>query len=370
MKKVIFGAFGVLVSCISLAQADVADNDVSLDQMIGQMIMIGIDDMTTAEGTERILYSIAMGHVGGVVLYEKNISKSEPFNTLRGLISGMQINAKIPLFVSIDEEGGRVSRLKTKYGFPSTVTHQYLGNVNDADSTYLYSATTADLLDSLGINLNYAPDIDVNLNTENPVIGSLGRSFSEDYNEVAFHGMHYIRGHRDHRVGTVLKHFPGHGSSQNDSHFEITDVSRHWNFDEIRPYKMLIDSGYVDAIMTAHIINEHLDNRKVPATLSNKIIDGLLREYLGYDGVVFSDDMQMHAISKHFGFEKSIVEAINAGVDVVMFANNVSGNAYKSAEDIFDLIRRNVMSGHISEENIRESYDRIMLLKKKLGLTD
>lgn len=345
-----------------------AEDSIGLDEMIGQMVMVGIDDLKSLEGTESLLYAISQGHVGGVVLYEKNISKTAPFTTLKTLITGLQINTKIPLFISIDEEGGKVSRLKSKYGFPKTVTHAYLGKMDQADTTYFYSAQTADLLDSVGINLNYAPDIDVNLNPDNPVIGSLGRSFSKDHKKVVFHANHFIRGHRDHNVGTVLKHFPGHGSSHNDSHFEIADVTKHWNFDEMRPYKTLIDSGMVNGIMTAHIINGHLDNRKIPATLSEKIIKGLLREYLGYEGVVFSDDMQMHAISKHFGFEQSVVNAINAGVDVIMFANNVTGNDYKDPEQIFEMIKRNVIDGNISAERIRASYDRILKLKKNLSL--
>jgi beta-N-acetylhexosaminidase len=240
--------------------------------------------------------------------------------------------------------------------------------MNNTDSTYYYAELTANTLSKLGININYAPDIDVNINPASPAIGKLGRSYSSDPAIVASNAAAVVKAHRAYNVGTVLKHFPGHGSSSTDTHKDLTDVTNTWRFTELLPYKTLLDSGLVDAVMTAHIINEHLDSSKTPATLSKTIMTDILRGFLGFNGVVFSDDMQMHAISKQYGTAQAIKMTINAGVDVIMFAHNVPQADKKPAEDIHSMVVQMVLNGDISEERINESYNRIMTFKRKLGL--
>ena len=339
----------------------------SLDIMIGQMIMTGIGDFSYMSEDESILYEIARGYVGGVIFFEKNINPSGPARQLKRTIDSLQAVAQIPLFVSIDEEGGKVTRLKSKYGFPKTVTAAYLGKVDDIDSTDFYATKTATNLAQLGFILNYAPDVDVAVNPNNPVIAKVGRSYSADERLVAKHAGQVVKSHRDQNVLTVLKHFPGHGSSHSDTHLGIADVTDYWQFRELMPYKTLLDSNLVDGIMTAHIVNGHLDETKLPATLSPSIISNILRGVLNYNGVVFSDDMQMHAISKHYGFEQSIKLAIEAGVDVIMFANNVPGNQKRNASEIHTAIKELVIQGIISSERIKISFDRILQLKSKLN---
>lgn len=341
-------------------------DSISLEVMVGQMIITGIGDFSAISKNEKILDEIAKGYVGGVVLFEKNVNKKSPKKQLIRTIESLQDKSAIPLFVSIDEEGGRVNRLKPKYGFPKTVRAQYLGTINDLDSTGFYAEQTAEVLSELGFNMNFAPDVDVNVNPENPVIGNMGRSYSSNEKIVGKHASAVVKAHRKNNVMTVLKHFPGHGSSHADTHLGIADVTDHWQFKELMPYKYLIDSGMVDAIMTAHIINGHLDENKLPATLSPSIINNILRKILGYNGVVFSDDMQMHAISKHYGFEQGIKMAIIAGVDMLMFANMVEENERKSATQVHNIIMELVNSGEISSARIKESYDRIMTLKGKI----
>ncbi|WP_258102955.1 glycoside hydrolase family 3 protein [Marinoscillum sp. MHG1-6] len=363
MKRLFAGC--LLSLSVLFVQAQTGD---SLDIMIGQMIMIGIGDFNIPDRTEPIYYALEQGYAGGIILFEKNISNSNPRQNLKTIIADAQDKSPIPLFVSVDEEGGRVTRLKTKYGFPKTVTAQYLGRVDNLDSTQYYVRQTASTLKALGFNLNYAPSVDVNINPQNPIIGRIGRSYSSDYLGVVKHAGEVVKIHKEYGVATALKHFPGHGSSKSDTHLGVADVTDTWNIEEIYPYKMLIDSGNVTMIMTAHIVNGIIDEQKLPGTLSYKVVTELLRNILGYNGVVISDDMQMGAIRKEFGIGKALELSINAGVDIVMFANNVPGSEMVSAGEIHKIIKAKVTNNQISVSRIQESYQRIMNLKRDLGL--
>ena len=342
----------------------------SIDLMIGQMIMIGVGDFNLVEGNEAIFYEVERGMVGGVVLYEKNILFESPKPELALLVETLQKNAEIPLFVSIDEEGGKVSRMKTRYGFPKNVSAQYLGDLDNLDSTRFYANQTASLLKSFGINMNYAPVVDVNLNPKNPVIGRIERSFSKDYHEVIKHANVVIEEHNRNAVVPVLKHFPGHGSSQNDTHLGLTDVTETWQLEEVYPYSALIDSGKVRVVMTAHIVNKSLDETKNPATLSKRVVTGLLRDFLHFDGVIISDDMQMGDISREYGLREAVKGSLLAGVDLLMFANNVNEAERVNASTIHAIIKDLVFEKIISRERIKASYDRIMKLKTEAGLLE
>lgn len=341
------------------------EDTVSLEAKIGQMVMIGINDRTSIVASDPLYKEIAAGLVGGVVLYEKNIARTASSDRLKKLVRDMQKAAPVPLFVSIDEEGGRVHRMKAKYGFIDIPSAAELGRKDNIDSTYSYTKQLADVMAAHGINLNYAPDIDLGTNPSNPVIAKLDRSFSANHEVVSRHALASVRAHHDAGVKTVIKHFPGHGSSTTDSHKGITDVTNLWNVVEIFPFHDLIQSGQVDGIMTAHIINCRLDSMCLPATLSYTIINGILRNILNYQGVVFSDDMQMYAISKNYGLENAVKLSVNAGVDVIMFANNVNLNDQISATKVHQLILDLVRKGEISEARIDQAYKRIIALKNK-----
>ncbi|MEP1096180.1 MAG: glycoside hydrolase family 3 N-terminal domain-containing protein [Cyclobacteriaceae bacterium] len=367
MKKFLF------LTTLSLAITSKGQSELtydSLDTMIGQMIMIGIGDFSEPNSNESIFREIKEGKVGGVVLYEKNLSKENTKATLAQLTGKLQKNAEIPLFIGIDEEGGRVTRLKEKYGFPKNVSAQELGEMDNLDTTRFYANQITTLLDSFGINMNYAPVVDVNTNPENPVIGKLKRSYSSDYVEVIKQAKDVIGAHNNNNVIPVLKHFPGHGSSKNDTHLGLADVTETWQFEELYPYKALIDSGGVTAIMTAHIVNKSLDQTKIPATLSKRVVTGMLREFLGFQGVVVSDDMQMGAIKNEYGIKEAVRMSIDAGVDILMFANNVKDYDMVTSSDVHSLIKEMVEEGVISRERVFESYSRIMNLKKEFRLLD
>ena len=343
----------------------VKEEEFDLDFKIGQMILVGLNDRKTLPANDPIRKEIAEGKTGGIILFEKNISSENSKETLKKLITDLQSEARFPLFMSIDEEGGKVHRLREKYGFIKMPSAAYLGGMRNTDSTFYYTKNLAELMADLGINVNFAPDVDVATNADNPVIVKLARSYSENPKTVAAHAIASLKAHHIYGVKTALKHFPGHGSSTTDSHLGITDVTKLWKETELVPYKEIIRSGECDAIMTAHIVNCKLDTSCLPATLSPAIVNGLLRKELGFKGVVFSDDMQMFAISKNYGLENAIKKSILAGVDVVVFGNNVTLNDRITATEIHAIIKKLVLSGEIPESRIDESFERIMALKGK-----
>ncbi|QOI96679.1 MAG: glycoside hydrolase family 3 protein [Flammeovirgaceae bacterium] len=335
----------------------------SLDIKIGQMILTGFPK---AEVDPQLLESVRQGKVGSVIIFEKNIPVKNSYLNLKKITWTYQQAAPIPLFIAIDQEGGRVNRLKEKYGFPRSVSAATLGK-SKLDSVKFYSEITAATLAGLGINMNFAPVVDLASNPDNPIIAKVERAFSKNADSVALYAEAFISEHRKLGVFTALKHFPGHGSSKTDTHLDMTDITNTWMEQELTPYIKLIQNGMVDAVMTAHIVNGRLDQDKLPATLSPKIINGLLRRGLRYDGVVFSDDMQMHAISKHYTFEESIKLAILAGVDILCFTNNIHGSREHTVDKVHAIIRNFVLDGTIPVSRIDESFRRIVTLKRKLG---
>ncbi|MFW6055664.1 MAG: glycoside hydrolase family 3 N-terminal domain-containing protein, partial [Thermodesulfobacteriota bacterium] len=231
-----------------------------LEHMIGEMLMVGFRGLEVDKESP-IIKDIAQGRVGGVVLFDYDVAQNSfqrniaTPEQLRSLTADLQAASQDTLLIAVDQEGGRVSRLKEKYGFPPLPSQAWLGEQDDPELTRRYAQQTAVGLAEMGINLNLAPVADVNVNPDNPVIGGLGRSFSADAESVAKHCQEVIRAHREHNVLTALKHFPGHGSSTRDSHLGFTDVIDSWTEKELIPYKKLLDSPGVDLVMTAHVFN-------------------------------------------------------------------------------------------------------------------
>ncbi len=339
-----------------------------LDIKIGQMILIGLPK---AELDQKVLEEVKNGKVGALIFFEKNIpNKPNAFASVKNMTWTYQKAASIPLFICIDQEGGKVNRLKEKYGFTRSITAAALGKSKSLDSVRFYAEATAATLAGLGFNVNFAPVVDLVINKDNPIIAKPERAYSANADTVAMMAKEVVKMHRKYGVITSLKHFPGHGSSKDDTHLGVADVTNTWSEDELKPYKLLIDSGYVDAVMTSHIVNKNLDAKGYPGTLSKDILDGILRKRLGFNGVVFSDDMQMHAISKNYGLEETIRLAINAGVDVMCFSNNIAGSDERTVDKVHAIIKKLVSTGEIKPERIDESFQRIIQLKSRMGNKD
>ena len=356
-------AGGFLAVCLATGPLASQDLD-SLGIKIGQMILIGFP------GTQvdpLVLNEVRAGKTGAIILFEKNIPKSTAaFAPLKKIIWTYQQAAPLPLFVAIDQEGGKVNRLKEKYGFTRSITAQEMGRAQTLDSVRFYAEATAATLAGLGINVNFAPVVDLGVNPENTVIYKVGRAFSANPDSVALLAGEFVKPHRRFGVITVLKHFPGHGSSLADTHFGVADVTSTWTPAELVPYEKMIGSGMTDAIMSAHIVNMNLDPRGYPGTLSSRIIDSLLRKNLRYDGVVFSDDMQMQAIARQYGLEEAIRLSINAGVDILCFSNNIAGSEERTVDKVHEIIRSLVQKGQVSMSRVDEAYRRIRRLKSRL----
>jgi beta-N-acetylhexosaminidase len=368
----------VLVACLvlagffglSLLSSQTSDRpDQELDRKIGQMLMVGFRGLQVDRDSP-IVRDIRERHIGGVILFDYDVPAGQPVRNiqspqqLRRLTGDLQRAAPSPLLIAIDQEGGRVNRLKERFGFPPTISAAQQGRRSPEISREAAERTARSLAE-MGINLNFAPVVDLNTNPENPVIGKLERSFSPDPSRVAAHAREWVAAHRRWGVLATLKHFPGHGSSKADSHLGFVDVTETWTPAELQPYSTLIKEGLCDVVMTAHIFNSRLDP-ELPATLSRPVITGILRQQLRFKGLVVSDDMQMKAITDHYGLEAAIEKALNAGVDLLIFANN-SVFEPDIAERAVQTIKKLLHEQKITRSRIEEANRRIFAMKERLG---
>ena len=359
-----------IAACQNQSTKQNAPAETSLQTMIGQMIMVGTRGMTMEEVSPAFQQQIKDGKIGGIVLFDYDVVKKKAHRNIqspdqvKNLITGLQAIAPTPLLMAVDQEGGRVNRLKTKYGFPASVSAQYLGDLDDIDSTRYYANRTTTTLKELGFNVNFAPAVDVNYNPASPAIGKIERSFSANPNQVIKHARILIEAQASKGILSTLKHFPGHGSAQADSHYGVTDITNYWQESELIPFEKLGKLDQPVAIMTAHVVNKNLDG-EYPATLSKKIITGILRKQLDFQGIVFSDDMQMQAVNNTFGFESILEKSINAGVDILVFGNNLEYDEMIPTKAI-EVISKLVANGTISKDRIQQSYERIKKAKNAL----
>ncbi|MDZ7755624.1 glycoside hydrolase family 3 protein [Rhodohalobacter sp.] len=356
--------------CNSSCSQPVTEQNPSLEEKIGQMLMIGFRGFTV-DDSDHIVRDLTEYHLGGVILFDYDVPTSTAERNIRSFEQVQNLNSQLQkisakeLLIAVDQEGGRVARLKPTRGFQPHVSAEYLGEIDNADSTRYYASSMSAQLEELGFNINFAPVVDLNTNPENPVIGAIERSFSENPELVTKHASIFLDEFEKHGITGVLKHFPGHGSAWNDSHVGMADVTDTWQESELKPYENLIKSGRDFAIMTAHVFNENLDTEH-PATLSKAVQTDLLRDELEFKGVLFSDDMQMEAIRSFYGLETSIKQAINAGVDILVFGNN---SVYDPdiVPKAVQIILNQIKSGEIEEDRIHESYERVQALKERLS---
>ena len=364
---VVLSLIGCLINLYYKSQSP----DYELKQKIGQMLIIGFRG-TEINRTSYISKAMNILNLGGIILFDRdNPSKEFPRNITdyeqtKKLISDLNKYSPSPLFISVDAEGGYINRLKEKYGFTNIPSAEQMGK-GTVEETKNQANILGQQLKDLGFNMNFAPVVDVNINPENPVIGYLERSFSANPEKVYEHASSFIDGLHQNNIITAIKHFPGHGSSTKDSHLGIVDVTNTYQQEELIPYQKLIENGYSDMVMTAHIMNTNIDPT-YPATLSPLFIKNILKNQLNFNGVIVSDDMQMGAIVNNYGYDEAIVKAINAGCDMLIISNNGTTYDEKAPYDAVDIILKAVKKGEISEQQINDSYNRIQTLKEKYGI--
>lgn len=352
--------------------ADTLPDD-TLRKYAAQMLIVGFKGDSIGPDSDAARYVRDL-KVGGIILFDIDLTGSAKIGSrnitskdrLARLTADLRRYAGRDLLIAVDQEGGRVCRLKERYGFLPTVSAEYLGRINCRDTTLKYAGRIAKEMKEVGLNVNLAPLLDVNVNKDCPVIGRLHRSFSADVSTVADNAGWTIDAHHENGILCAVKHFPGHGSADSDSHFGLTDVTGTWKKEELEPFRRLIDAGKVDMVMTAHILNRRLD-KELPATLSKKMIQGLLRKTLEFDGVVVTDDMYMQGIIDNYSVKEAVVLAINAGADMLVMGNNIS-TGYEPERPflIVDMIVEAVKDGEIDQRRLIESHRRIERLLAKL----
>lgn len=354
-----------LAGCRTAAAPDPARVSPLLPRL-GDLLLVGFHG-TTAEPGPEVERLLCESRLGGVLLFGRNIVDAAQLARLtRSLAERARACAGRVPFVATDAEGGRVMRLGVSAGYTPILSHQQLGEANDLAVTELEARRIGARLHDAGIAWDLAPVVDVGYNPANPVIVNSGRSFGADPARVVAHARAYLAGMRAAGVLTTLKHFPGHGSSFTDSHLgfvDVTDTARPAL--ELAPYRALIAEGIVDSVMTAHVFNRRLD-RRYPATLSRATITGLLRGQLGWTGVVVSDDLRMSAIERHYGLDEAVVLALNAGVDILLIADDRLPDGTSAATVALAAIRHALETGRLAPHTLEAALARIATLRTRL----
>ena len=344
--------------------------EVGVRTMAGQMLMVGFRGLEAPPGSV-IGKQIQTLGLGGVIVFDRDVTLGSRERNIRSqdqvrqLTSALQAHAAIPLFIAVDQEGGAVRRLREEHGFSFLPAAQTMG-AGRAEDTFAWGMRCGWELAGVGINTNFAPVVDVAVNPEGPVIAALGRSFSADPERVACHGAAFARGLASAGVLPCLKHFPGHGSARVDSHRGVTDISASWSPVELIPYQRILPQLPEAGVMVGHLLLGSMDAH-YPATLSPAVISGLLRGRLGFSGLVFSDDLQMRAITDAFGLEEAAVLAVAAGVDVLVVGNNLDYDPWV-AERLVSALERAVAEGRLTRDRLQASWERILKAKQQLGL--
>lgn len=350
---------------------------ITLRNKIGQMLIMGFNGCEINEHSP-VTQWLSRDGLGGVILFDKDVStglygknlknQSQIKQLVRQLNRYATANSlngnEISLFIAVDYEGGAVDRLTKIEGCMSTLTAAELAHLsNDALNEELSQMATT--IQDLGFNLNFAPVVDLDLNNQQGIIGKLKRSFSDDPEMVARIAAQFVDVFARHGIACCYKHFPGHGSATGDTHEGFVDVTDTFDTNELVPYhRLLKNSSKPIMVMTAHVINRHLDSTGLPATLSHEILTGLLRETVGYDGVIISDDLQMQAISNHYSLEDSLCLTINAGADMVIFGNQLGAI---TAPEVIDCIEQLVLQKRIDSQRIDDAFRRIVRLKQQIN---
>ena len=352
------------VACSDVrSPADINSGDVSLERKIGQMIMIGFRGVDIANATLISEKQVARGEIGGVLILPYNIENRKQL--LKSIKDIKSIKRTYPLLVAIDQEGGKICRLNDANGFTSFPSSKEVARSRTPRQAFKLYLKMAGIIKETGVNLNLAPVVDLDVNPDSPAIGRIERSFSADPNIVLTYAEQFIPAHRETGVLTSIKHYPGHGSAGNDTHLGLTDITGSWRKIELIPYMELIKKGLVDTVMTAHVVNTDVDD-KYPASLSEKHVEENLRDRLGFDGVIITDDLQMGAVSNIYPLEDIVIKAINSGSDILLFANYFNPDP-EIPRKVRKIVIQAIKEGKIKRERVEESFQRIMRLKKRLS---
>ncbi|WP_040676973.1 beta-N-acetylhexosaminidase [Paenibacillus sanguinis] len=335
-------------------------NKLSTEEKIGQMVLLGLEGTTPDETVRSFIQD---DHVGGFIFYKDNIRDVKQAQGLFNDLKQMnRENAQVPLLLSVDEEGGKVSRMPQE--IDSLPTARKIGDAHSEELARQIGGMLGRELADFGLNMNFAPVLDVNSNPDNPVIGN--RAFGTKPDIVSQMGIAVMKGIREQGVIPVVKHFPGHGDTSVDSHLGLPvvehDLTRLRDL-ELIPFTRAVDEG-ADVVMIAHLLLPRLDSEH-PASFSQVIIHDLLRQELGFAGVVISDDMTMGAITEHYDIGEAAVQFIQAGGNIVLV-----GHDYDKGKQVLQAIRTAVEEGEIPPDMLNQRVYSILELKRRYELDD
>ncbi|SMQ66997.1 beta-N-acetylhexosaminidase [Devosia lucknowensis] len=356
----------ILLASAALIAAVPAAHAQSLEQMAGQMIVVGFEGNSPDDsGVESVREDLAAGRLGGVMYLKKNVAS---LSTVREM--NVQFRAAAPdllPFITLDQEGGAVERLTKDVGFKEIPNAATVAQRNSPEKAKAIYAAMAEGIAAEGFSVNFGPVADLNTNPDNQIIARFGRSYSADPAVVTAYDAAFIEAHRAAGLATALKHFPGHGSSTADSHEGFVDITASWDAAELEPYRALIADGLADMVMVGHLYHaDYADgDGETPSSLSPRWIDGVLREDLGFDGVVISDDLEMGAIRDHFTLEQTVTRAVRAGMDILLFSNTADYRPGLS-DEILAILLAEAEADPEFAARIEESYGRIVALKARL----
>ena len=345
-----------------------------LKQFFGSLFILGFTG-DALDPNSPIVRDLEKRGLGGVILFDRCLhSPEQPGNItspdqLKKLTESLRECAGPELFICVDQEGGLVQRLNSRNGFDPTVSAAQMGSPQAGPELVREQAEqTAQTLRSAGINVNFAPVVDLNINEQNPVIGALDRSFSADPEIVTARAVTWMRAHDKCNIISCLKHFPGHGSSSHDSHLGFVDISSCWQQRELEPYRSILERHPVGMVMAGHLFHGDLDP-DYPATLSFPIITTLLRDTLGFDGLVVTDDMQMKAITDRHDLPEAICRSFAAGVDLVVVGNNLAHDP-GILDRAYVAVQHGLKNGLISEQRLHSALQRVSSAKKRMRLNN
>lgn len=334
-------------------------SNMTLQEKIGQLLIVGFEGSTMNENIEKYIKDYKLG---GFIFFSRNIKSIDGSIKLVNDIKTQNQDNDFPLFIAIDEEGGRVSRFPNE--LKGLLSAKTIGDIDKEEVAIEYGKLMGERLEKLGFNLNFAPVLDINSDANNPVIGD--RAFADDSRTVTRNAIATLEGLKDQGIIAGVKHFPGHGDTQVDSHKDLPIINKDIKSLqelELVPFKRAIEED-VDMIMIGHILNKDMDE-SYPATMSRSIIGGLLRDELLFEGVVISDDMTMGAILKNYSLEDASIKFLNSGGDLLLICHGQD-----KPELVFKAIEDAVNSKVISEEEIDEKIYRILSLKEKYNIDD
>lgn len=352
----------IFLSLIILLSQSVAAKEATLDEMIGQMIMIGFHgDCCNCKSFKRIQALAKNGEIGGVIFFKHNVKNKCEFEKMTKTLKNTKTS--LPLLLAVDQEGGYVQRLSADNGFENFPSFKQVAKKMTPEEAQFMYEKMAQMLENANLNMNFSPCVDLDINQES-IIAKKERSFSSKPEIVEKYAKAVILPHQKHKIITVLKHFPGHGSAKGDTHANFVDCTKNYSQTELEPYKNLVNFSDFSTILVAHTLNANFDE-KFPSSLSEKTIK-FLRNELNYNGIVVTDDLQMLAIKNNFSLEDAVVLAINASDDILVFGN-FANNDTKLPQKINKIVKDAIKQGKIKQETIEKSYERILNLKEKLN---